>query len=182
MTQPLPVFRYHPNPIATGSVVPSASTCRSCGQARGFIYTGPVYAEEELSDTLCPWCIGDGSAAEKFGAQFTDSAGVGGYGDWDAVPSSVITEVSRRTPGFSGWQQERWWTHCGDAAEFLGPAGRTELEERWADALSNLRAVSGYDDDEWKDYLAALDRASSPTAYVFRCRHCGELGGYSDAD
>jgi len=24
----------------------------------------------------------------------------------------VVEEVAYRTPGFSGWQQERWWTHC----------------------------------------------------------------------
>ena len=182
MTQPLPVFRYHPDPIATGSVVPSPATCRSCGQARGFIYSGPVYAKEELDDALCPWCIADGSAAEKFAASFTDAKGVGGYRDWDSVPATVVAEVTRRTPSFSGWQQERWWTHCGDAAEFLGPAGRTELEARWPSAVANLQAESGYDDTEWAEYYAALERDSSPTAYVFRCRSCGQLGGYSDAD
>ena len=66
---------------------------------------------------ICPWCIADGTAAARFGAAFTDAAGVGGYGDWDDVPPSVVDEVSQRTPGFTGWQQERWWTHCGDAAE-----------------------------------------------------------------
>jgi uncharacterized protein len=182
VTQPLPVFRYHPDPLATGSVVPSNSACRSCGQVRGFVYAGPVYAEDELDDALCPWCIADGSAAEKFDAEFTDPAGVGGYGDWDAVPATVVTEVARRTPGFSGWQQERWWTHCADAAEFLGPAGGREVKERWPGALANLQAESGFQGADWDDYFAALDRESPPTAYVFRCRHCGELGGYSDTD
>ncbi len=41
--------------------------------------------------------------------------------------TDVIDEVSGRTPGFSGWQQERWLVHCGDACAFLGPAGRTEI-------------------------------------------------------
>jgi len=92
----------------------------------------------------------------------------------------VAAIVSRRTPGFSGWQQERWWTHCGDAAVFLGAAGASEIAGPWAGAIASLRADVGYDDLTWADYAAALDKDRGPTAYVFRCRHCGQLGGYSD--
>jgi hypothetical protein len=44
-----------------------------------------VYAEAELDDQLCPWCIADGRAAAKFDAQFTDVL-------W-AVPDEVSAEV-----------------------------------------------------------------------------------------
>jgi len=175
-----PSFRYHPDPIATGSVIASAAVCRCCGQERGLIYTGPVYAEEELQDALCPWCIADGSAAAQCGAEFVDGAAVGDYGHWDGVPPAVIEEVSRRTPGFSSWQGERWWTHCGDAAAFLGPCGAIELCSTWAAALPAIRADVGYEGQDWDEYVAALDREHGPTAYVFRCLHCGQLGGYSD--
>jgi uncharacterized protein CbrC (UPF0167 family) len=96
----------------------------------------------------------------------------------------VVDEVVHRTPGFAGWQQERWWTHCGDAAAFLGRAGRRELEKRWAGALPEIRADAGLssDDADWVRYLAALDADGAPTAYVFRCLHCGQLGGYTDTD
>jgi uncharacterized protein CbrC (UPF0167 family) len=182
MSEPLPTFRYHPDPRRTGSVVPSPVVCRACGRARGFVYTGPVFAEEELEDAFCPWCIADGSAARTFDAEFTDPAGVGGYGTWDAVPDDVVDEVAHRTPGFNGWQQERWWTHCGDAAQFLGHAGRAELETAWHGAVPALMAEAELDGDEWREYLAALDANGSPTAYVFRCSRCGRLGGYSDYD
>jgi len=180
MADPLPTFRYHPDPLATGSVVASNATCRCCGQARGLMYAGPVYANEDLDDELCPWCIADGSAAARFGAEFVDSAGVGGYGDWDRVPPAVVVEVSQRTPSFSGWQQERWWTHCGDAAAFLGPSGAAELRSMWAAALPALQADVGYTGTDWEEYVESLDRERGPTAYVFRCHHCGQLGGYSD--
>ena len=104
----LPVFIYHPDPIATGSVEPSDAMCKACGQSRGYVYTAGVYSVEELQDAICPWCIADGIAHEKFDAQFTDSAGVGGYGEWEQVSSEIVEEVVYRTPGFSGWQQERW--------------------------------------------------------------------------
>jgi uncharacterized protein CbrC (UPF0167 family) len=180
MTDSFPTFVYHPDPVATGSVSASDATCVCCRRARGFIYTGPVYAAEELDSVLCPWCIADGSAATKFHAEFVDEDAVGGYGEWAAVSPEIAAVVSRRTPGFSGWQQERWWTHCDDAAAFLGPAGAREVQGAWAGAIPSLRADVGYDDDEWADYVAALDKDRGPTAYIFRCRHCGALGGYSD--
>ncbi len=33
-----------------------------------------------------------------------------------------------------------------------------------------------------EEYLTELDKDGSPTAYVFRCRHCGTHVAYSDFD
>ena len=99
----LPRFKYHPDPVATGSVVESDQSCLSCGRSRGYIYQGPVYAESDLANAICPWCIADGSAHEKYDAEFVDAAGVGDYGSWEPVSSSIREEVSFRTPGFNGW-------------------------------------------------------------------------------
>jgi uncharacterized protein len=120
----LPAFRYHPDPLATGSIQASDGVCVCCKRARGFVYTGPVYAEDDLDDVLCPWCIADGSAHERFDAEFADADDVGGGSD---VPRNVVDEVAFRTPGFTGWQQERWKTHCGDAAAYLGQADTSDL-------------------------------------------------------
>lgn len=176
----LPFFKYHPDPIATGSIEPSASPCLACGRETGFIYIGQPSAEEELIDAFCPWCIADGSAHEKFGAEFTDADSIGGYGAWEEVAPDIIAEVSYRTPGFTGWQQEMWFTHCGDAGEFLGRAGRKELEGFGAEAIAAIKAEIGFDDTDWEDYFNSLDKDEDPTAYLFKCRHCGAFGGYSD--
>ena len=176
----LPEFRYHPDPIGTGSVVPSDAVCPSCDRARGFVYSGTPATDIPVEGAFCPWCIADGSAARSFGAEFVDPAAIGGYGSWDTVPADVIEELSMRTPAFSGWQQEQWWTHCGDAARFLGPAGRAELESRWPEVIAAIRAEAGYDEEEWREYFAAMTREGGPTAYVFQCRQCGRYGGYSD--
>lgn len=176
----LPNFRYHPDPIATGSVKPSDSACRACGRARGLIYMGPVYSTEELHQAICPWCIGDGTAAEKFDAEFTDT----GWGVPKDIPKEVLIEVKRRTPGFSGWQQEHWLYHHSNAAAFLGPVGASELA-KYPDALEIL----SHEHDEYRwtpqqvtDYLKALHRDHSPTAYLFRCLLCGLHLAYSDFD
>ena len=175
---PLPEFRYHPDPRATGVIVASEARCVACSRTRGFIYTGPVYAEQEFIDAFCPWCIADGTAARRFDAEFTDV----GFGVPDDVPGTVAEEVAQRTPGFSGWQQEHWLYHCGDAAAFLGRAGRDEVEAH-PDALELLRRE--HDEDGWsservEEYLARLDREEGPTAYLFRCLHCGTHLAYSD--
>ena len=155
----------------------------ACGQARGFVYAGPVYAENEYDECICPWCIADGSAHARLEASFTDESGVGGDGEWCEVAAEIVEEVSYRTPGFNGWQQEQWWTHCDDAAQFLGAAGKQELLEFGPQAIAAIRESAGIDDDrEWQAFFESLDKDGSPTAYVFRCGKCGALGGYQDYD
>jgi uncharacterized protein len=176
----IPIFKYHPDPIVTGSVVSSDAKCICCDQQRGFIYVGPVYAVDELSECICPWRIADGSAHIKFGAELTDAAGVGGYPRIQKLPQLVIEEVAYRTPGFSGWQQERWLACCDDAAAFVGHAGRVELQKQFAGAVESIRMDSEMKEGHWQHYLSALNKNGDPTAYIFRCLHCGKHLGYSD--
>ena len=176
----LPAFKYHPDPLATGSIEVSQHTCLACSRVRGFIYKGQTYAKEELIDAICPWCISDGTAHLKFDAEFVDPEGIGDYGTWESVANEIIEEVAFRTPGFTGWQQERWFTHCADAAEFLGPVGHAELCNYGGEAIKAIKEEIGFEGDEWNEYFQSLDRKGEPTAYLFRCRHCGAYGGYSD--
>ncbi len=148
---PLPVFRYHPDPVSTEMVTETARACSCCHEARGVVYVGPVHAADELTGRLCPWCIADGSAARTFGAEFTDV----GVGVPPGVPAEVLDELATRTVGFAGWQQEHWMYHCDDAAAFLGLA---------SDASGGVLAV-----------------ADVSTTYLFRCLHCPAELSYSDA-
>jgi uncharacterized protein CbrC (UPF0167 family) len=87
----LPDFRYHPDPIRSGSIVLSEERCRCCRKARGYIYTGPVYSEEDgLDDQLCPWCIADGAAHRKFDATFIDPEAFA-----DGMPQAAMDEIER---------------------------------------------------------------------------------------
>lgn len=178
----LPEFKYHPDPLKSGSIVPSDNECECCGAKRGFIYTGPVYAEEELVDCICPWCISSGKAHEMYDDEFTDYDGIGDHGTWDDSEQEENEIVAFRTPGFAGWQQERWWTHCSKPAAFLGIAGDRELSNYGESLITNLKAEAKMNSDQWTHYRAALDKNGSPTAYVFRCTVCTEFGGYSDCD
>ena len=179
-SEQLPSFRYHQDPVATGSVATSDKQCACCERVRGYIYTGPVYSNDVHEEDICPWCIADGSAHEKLDAEFLDAAGVGGYGDWEVVPDLVCDQVAQRTPGFIGWQQEKWFTCCGDAGCFTGRAGYKELLAQGAAAIEAIRVESQLEGKEWEEYFKALDTEAEPTAYLFRCLHCGKVGGYSD--
>ena len=181
MSEPLPTFRYHPDPLASGSVIPSTTACRICGEARGYIYTGPSYGEEDLSDEVCPWCIADGSAHDDVDAEFTDAASIGDDGEWPEVSDQVIEEVAFRTPGFNAWQQERWFTHCDDAGAFLGPMGRAELAALGPKAVAAIQTSTELEGQDWQRMLTSLRKDKSPTAFVFRCLHCGVFGGYTDS-
>ena len=169
----LPHFRYHPDPIATGSIKKSDRKCLVCGQARGYIYYGAIYIEgREYGECICPWCIADGSAHEKLGVEFNDYYAIGTYGN--TIPRAVIEEVAYRTPGFSSWQPKEWPSHCDDAAAFLGRVGYAELVEYGEAAFEAIIYP--------EELMETLDKDGSPTGYLFQCRHCGRYLGDTDCD
>jgi uncharacterized protein CbrC (UPF0167 family) len=179
----LPFFKYHPDPLSTGSIKPSTNICVICGQVRGYVYAFSVHTPQEYHDGICPWCIADGSAHKKLGAIFMDMLFIGDHRRWEEVSREIQEEVAFQTPGFAGWQSERWFTHCGDAGAFLGRVGYKELVGFGPQAIQAIQDDTGLaDEDEWEDFLERLDRDGSPTAYLFQCLHCGAYGGYQDCD
>ncbi len=175
----LPGFHYHPDPIASGSIVESDAQCRCCRKKRGFIYTAPVYSEDELDDAICPWCIADGAAHEKFDATFVDSEAF-----QDGIPDAVVEEICERTPGFNSWQSEQWPLCCGDAAAFLMPAGIQEIRK---DHFELEGQLMGHVVQELKlsgsaatRFIDSLNRDSGPTVFLFQCLHCQRLRFYID--
>lgn len=169
----LPRFRYHPDPLETGSVVVSDAECVVCGEQRGFIYAGPVYAEGDYDDAICPWCIASGAAHDSLGATFVDSESFTAD-----TPDAVIDEITERTPGFAAWQAEEWPSCCGDAAAFLGPVGIAEIRAKHRElegfVLSQIIYELGVSGGAATRLLESLRRDGSPTAYLFTCLHCGQ--------
>lgn len=172
---PLPIFRYHPDPLATGSVVPSEATCDCCGAARGLAYTGPVYSEDDVG-TVCPWCIADGSLADRFGATLVDDHPLAAAD----LPESVIEEVSTRTPGYEAWQEPSWLACCGDACEFHGDAPRDEIRALDESGLQQLAADSGFAVADLRTVLPDYEPGGSHAFYKFVCRHCRRTRYHGD--
>ena len=170
----LPTFRYHPDPIASGSVVASTKKCRACRKARGYIYTASTYAEDDLVDCLCPWCIADGTANKKYDATFVDSEA------FDAtVPEAAVAEICERTPGFASWQPERWPHCCGHATAFLEPAGTSEISAKYREheytLMTHVVHTMGISGGAATRLVDNLKKDAGPTAYVFRCLHCAKV-------
>lgn len=177
-----PTFRYHPDPVATGSAIRSDEPCSVCDRPSEFRYVGAIFGRQ--ADVLCLRCIANGMAASALAspddpAEFTDV----GWGVPHDVPPSVITEVAQRTPGFVGWQQEHWMYHCSDAAAYLGRVGWSDVEAM-PDAVKSLQdelAQLGVDLVEADRQIRMLHRDGDLTGYLFRCLHCGVHLAYSDA-
>ncbi len=163
----LPTFRYHPNPIATGSINISDAACECCGEARGYIYSASLYSIYDV-ELLCPWCIADGSAARKFDGTFNDDRPLSMSG----ISDEITEEVCKKTPGFVSWQQERWQDHCGNACEFHGDAERDDLLNMSADELEHCLNEAGYDRNMWARFIENYEMGGDPPIYKFKCRKC----------
>jgi uncharacterized protein CbrC (UPF0167 family) len=175
----LPKFRYHPDPIGSGSVVASPKKCKCCKRVRGFIYAGPAYAEKDLDEGLCPWCIADGSAAAKFDATFVDAEAFA-----DQAPEAARTEILERTPGFNTFQSEQWPSCCGEPAAFMTPAGIAEIRARFhqleGGLMMHIVHEMGISGGAARQTLESLQRDQSPTVFVFKCLHCDTQPFYVD--
>jgi hypothetical protein len=60
--------------------------------------------------------------------------------------------------------------------------GYEQLKALGPAAIKVIRDDSGLHGAEWKELFVSLDQNDSPTAYLFRCLHCGAYGGYQDSD
>jgi len=178
--EPLPEFRYHPDPVGTGAFEQLGRVCKVCGQERGWSYVFGTYGSDDLRDAVCPWCIADGSAAQRFDVLFTDlrhSIAVPA-----AIAPGVAEEIQQRTPGFSGWHEEQWLFHCDDGAAFLGPVGWETLEQH-PDAVADVhRRLHDVDPVDAEMLVASLDVEGLATGYLFRCLHCGVHLAYADTE
>ena len=172
----LPFFKYHPNPLATRAFTQAqyAVVCDCCGCSTHIYYDGPFYAIDDIN-YLCPNCIASGAAAKKFDGAFQDDCCL----ESEVLDAEKVDELIHRTPGYSGWQQEYWRSHCGDFCAFIGYVGAAELK-----ALGVLDEV--LDDPQWseeeKDLIKTSVNGGSLQCYLFKCLHCGKHMVWMDCD
>lgn len=173
----LPTFRYHPDPFASEVFYRGEPhRCDCCGKETDVWYESPFYSAEDV-ECLCPWCIADGSAAAKFDGEFQDSASIGKVSDPEKVK-----ELTERTPGYHGWQQEYWMAHCDDFCAFLGYVGWQEIEEMGlAEEIAETyrQDLCGFEFEDIRQYMR---KDGGLTGYLFRCLHCGKHFLYADCD
>lgn len=172
MKKELPFFKYHPDPLKTGTFKTDETVvCDCCGKETDVYYTRHFYSVEDV-EYLCPECIANGEASKKFKGSFQDDCSIGEVSD-----EKKIDELIHRTPGYCGWQQEYWVAHCDDFCAFIGYVGAKELEE-----LGILEEVIKNGNPQWKyewdekeiELIKMMVNGESMQGYLFKCLHCGK--------
>jgi uncharacterized protein CbrC (UPF0167 family) len=175
----LPKFKYHPDPIKTGAFKTDKTVvCECCAKETNIYYSRPFYSIEEI-EFLCPECISNGKASLKFKGEFQDYASIEGISPNPSEPPTftneeAIEEVTTRTPGYRGWQQEVWLTHCNDCCAFIDYVGWDELQQMnlVAEIEEDLSANSDYDTIENVEKYCRNN--GDLQGYLFRCLVCGK--------
>lgn len=158
--------------MQTGVLDNSDDPCNCCEKSRGYLYSR--YEDDLQEIKVCPWCIADGKHAKKYEVGVHD---IMLDPEQSVVDKTDFEELQMRTPGFTGWQEEKWLVHCHTPCTFLGRVG-------WKDVKKIFSKIKVEDSDlcEDRDILKSLDAEFAPTGYLFRCIKCSQLLMYSDAD
>ena len=182
----LPHFKYHPNAYKANSygnavIEAKDGICACCEKSRGFIYSGSVYCEATV-ESLCPWCIADGSGAKKFNASFQSYIETLEDETQASIILSIekIDEVMRRTPGYVSWQGTNWLTHCNDCCAFMGDLQEGEYLQLPQATRDLFRQEHSHLDWLSDTEINELPPAHDIAIYQFQCLHCNFVRLYCD--
>lgn len=189
----LPHFKYHPNAYRLGLFKQGpARRCAVCNQDTNYVYSGPFYCIDDV-DAICPWCIHDGQAAQKFNGTFHGAVEYNGgllsvvfnddtnqymyfMGNEQVEPihDRSLHELLFRTPSYSSWQEPQWLSHCGDFCTFIRYLNQDEwmdLKEELQEEMERLQESCG---------LSLNHLADDIGLYLFQCPTCGKYRLHTD--
>ena len=171
----LPTFKYNPDPIKLGVIIEEETICPVCKKERDFVYVGPFYSVEEV-EGICPWCIADGSAAQKFEGDFQDS-----YSCDEVDKEEYLDELIYRTPGYTSWQQGYWLSHCGDFCSIIGYVGWEEIKYLENELESDIKRICDEYNLTNEDFKNFLVNDGDFQGYLFQCNCCKKHRLHVDA-
>ncbi len=169
----LPKFKYSPNAYSLDLFKEVDGLCSICNEQRNLKYVSSFYSIDK-PDYICPWCIANGQAAEKYKGDFNDYCGIEGVSPdpndpEPTIPKELLLEITDKTPSYFSWQQEIWLTHCNEPCAFLGYANSQSIEPL-IDELKEDIENSGIP----TEYITkGLTEESDLGAYLFQCVNCG---------
>jgi uncharacterized protein CbrC (UPF0167 family) len=165
----LPRFKYNLKPLDNKIIIRRSAVCPVCNKETDYVYEGFFYSEKDI-ENICPWCIANGEAAAKYNGEFQNTALC------ENVESSrYIDELIHRTPGYIGWQQEKWLSHCGDFCTFVGYVDGQEilhLLDKLREDLERTKIAYDLTEEELERHL---QNNSNLQGYLFKCVICGKL-------
>ncbi len=170
----LPVFKYFPDPIKEGVIKKEKTLCPVCGEEKDYVYVGPLYAFDTV-EGICPWCIKDGKAAEKYDGEFQPEESC------EKVDNKeYLDELIHRTPGYFGCQEELWLSHCGDYCAFMGLLGRDRFDELEDELKEDIERIVKYEDITYDEFKDSIGRYR--WAYLLKCLKCGKYRLTTDVE
>jgi uncharacterized protein len=170
----LPNFKYNPNPILLKVIKEEKTLCPVCNKNRDYSYVGPFYSVEEV-EGICPWCIADGSATKMFEGEFQDVESCD-----DVEKDEYIDELIYRTPGYSGWQQEYWLSHCGDFCAIKSYVGWEDIKNLEDELSDDIQRICNNFHITEEIFKSSLINGGDHQGYLFQCIKCGKHRLHSD--
>ncbi|AOZ90705.1 hypothetical protein BK049_13765 [Bacillus xiamenensis] len=92
-----------------------------------------------------------------------------------------MDELIFRTPGYHGWQQEYWLSHCGDFCAIVQYVGWKEiehLEEELSEDIEEICSGGNVTKENLKQWLV---NGGDLQGYLFQCVHCKKHRLHIDA-
>jgi len=179
----LPKFKYSPNAYELDLFDKVEGTCSVCEEKRNLKYNSSFYSVDQ-PDYICPWCIANGKAAEKYDGEFNDYCGIEGVSPnpndpKPTIPKGMLTEICTKTPSYSSWQQELWLSHCNEPCAFIGYADNKTIEPILDELKNDIENNIGYDPDLIKKHLT---KDGHLVGYLFKCIKCDKHRLHADCD
>jgi uncharacterized protein CbrC (UPF0167 family) len=172
----IPSFKYNPDPFKIGVFKEKEAICPCCRKSTPVIYCGPFYTREKVTG-ICPDCIKDGSAAEKFHGKYHNVI------SYEYVEDrAFIDELVHRTPGYHGWQQEIWLSHCGDFCQIIDYVGWGEIIHLQHELVADLEDLASRFNKSVEQFCKVLQNDGIIQGYLFKCVRCGIHRLHADRD
>ncbi len=178
-----PQFKYSPNAYSINVFKEEKGVCSVCNKGREIKYTGSFYSVESPS-YICPWCIADGSTAEKYKGDFNDYLGIEGVSPDPADPPpeiemNLLLEITDKTPSYVSWQQEVWLTHCKEPCAFIGYVDAETIKPLLEELKDDIEGGIGMNAEYLKENLT---QDGHLVGYLFQCLKCGQHRLHADCD
>ena len=167
-----PIFKYHPHAYQLNIFLEESGICSVCNEPRELKYNCSFYSIEE-PDYICPWCIANGDASQKYEGEFNDYCGIEGISADPNLAShpinqDAILEICTKTPSYHSWQQEVWLSHCNEPCRFIAYANSKMLQPIFEEIKSDVEDC-GYPVEIIQNHL---HEAGDLMGYLFQCVHC----------
>ncbi|AUC74948.1 CbrC family protein [Olleya sp. Bg11-27] len=169
----LPKFKYSPNAYELDLFDKIDGICSICEEKRSLKYNSSFYSVNK-PDYICPWCIVNGKAAEKYDGEFNSYCAIEGVSPdpndpKPTIPIEQLTEICSKTPSYSSWQQEIWLSHCNEPSAFIGYA----TSEMITPVLNEVKEDIEKLELPLELFTEGFTRESSDLgAYLFQCQKC----------